>query len=1175
MSLRKVSLKFHGSQFLIPYVNECNNIPCRNNGDCINSLGSYICVCTNGWTGPDCSIDIMECATDPCFNGGVCLERSGSFHCICPAGWEGNLCTDDVNECDSVPCNHNGGCVNSPGSYSCVCTSGWTGQNCSTDVNECNNIPCRNNGDCINSLGSYICVCTNGWTGPDCSIDIMECATDPCFNGGVCLERSGSFHCSCPAGWEGNLCTDDVNECDSVPCNHNGGCVNSPGSYSCVCTSGWTGQNCSTDVNECNNIPCRNNGDCINSLGSYICVCTNGWTGPDCSIDIMECATDPCFNGGVCLERSGSFHCSCPAGWEGNLCTDDVNECDSVPCNHNGGCVNSPGSYSCVCTSGWTGQNCSTDVNECNNIPCRNNGDCINSLGSYICVCTNGWTGPDCSIDIMECATDPCFNGGVCLERSGSFHCSCPAGWEGNLCTDDVNECDSVPCNHNGGCVNSPGSYSCVCTSGWTGQNCSTDVNECDSFPCGPGSCQNTDGSFTCDCPVGRTGPTCGQVLRTTFVFYLPVLNRTFTAELSNETSQGFISLSTSFCNEVKTILQGNQQQFQHFFDCKVANYRNNPFIMNVELTFDGNETISTLQAARTELLDDKPSLYSGRFGVTIGDLVVEVQNYNATRKTWHAHLVNMGFTPDLLDQESASYRTVDSSLCSDISHLMTTASPYAQNYIGCIVENIQNATNISSSSLATLAIYMEGGFNIASLQDSLSDFLSTKRPLVRFGDYMGHNLGEYIVYFTNYAGYIDVPLTLQVLNQMWTSDLANPQSNAHRQLATPFCTAVTALILANSTLGDNFKECMDVQFGETPSIVNVSLRFDSANMTYDVRNMDFYTYIKEGTLQDVFFDYYSRILGPLLVFHPSWGTIAFNAVLIDTEFEFYDINYVPGHSDPNSTVFRDFQLLFCKDIDAFISATTALKDRYYGCIIQPISDTSPHNFTLRIVFNGTDDVTQQDIITAISNSAGTSRFGDKVIWEIGRELVYLAENAMGQPVNMSDYTTPAPQGIVFTEFIVTFQALNLTYTSALDDRTSVEFSSLAVPLLNELNTLYQGKQDMEDYISSIILRFRENPDEVEVSMIFDGPQISTLETKIYDVLLEYSRRASGSGQPAFMIGTLLLDQINVTVRRSTTTMANTTTSQTTVSTTTATTTTSTTTTTPAPTTPGATCCAM
>ncbi|XP_021365713.1 uncharacterized protein LOC110458370 [Mizuhopecten yessoensis] len=1160
-------------------IDECTNSPCANGGMCFNGPNTYFCTCSAGWTGFNCDVDINECDVqiEPCYNGASCHNVDGSYTCECTVGWKGTYCEINVNECQTGVCDHAASCVDSAGSYTCICTSGWTGQNCSDDINECSlgMTMCLFGGTCVNQDGGYKCVCPPGRTGLVCSEDEDECALgiDNCMSGSTCINNKGSYTCRCPPGITGQFCTEDIDECLQFPCQNDGTCNDILGSYTCTCSAAWTGHDCDQVINECSSGPCKNGATCVTEPGTYRCVCETGWMGTNCDIDTNECSTSPCLNGGTCTNQDGSYDCTCLPQNSGRHCEETIYACISNPCANEATCLDaSSGDFTCICNPGWSGATCNQNDDECLTSPCQNGADCMDTPGSFYCQCPTGFTGQFCGEDIKECAADPCFNGGVCVDTPGSFYCDCPPGWQGDLCSSDVNECNTLPCNNNGDCINVPGSYVCVCASGWTGQDCSTDINECDTQPCGPGSCQNIDGSFTCNCPVGRTGPTCDQVLRTTFVFYLSVLNRTFTTDLSNNSSQEFISLSTSFCNEVKTILESSQhqQQFAHFYGCNVANFRDNPFIMNVELTFNGNETISTLKAARVQLLNKKPALYSGRFGVTLGDVVVEVQNYNATRKTWNAHLVNLMFTPDLLNPASVSYRTVDNSLSSDVGYLMRSASPFEQNYVGCIVENIQNATSITNSSMATLAIYMDSAFNMANLQDGISDFLSNKRPLVRYGDYMGHNLGEYIVYFSDYTGYVDVPLTLEILDHMWLTDLADPQTQAYKQLATPLCKAVANLISANSTLSADFQKCMDVRFSEVPLVVNLTLRFDSANMTYDVKSLDFYTYIKDATPQQIYFNYYSHTLGPLLVFHPSWGMIAYDAVLFDTEFEFYDLKYIPDHSDPNSTVFKDFQLLFCKDIDAFISATV-LKDRYYGCLVHPIGDTDPHNLTLRIVFNGTDDVTQQDIITAIANGAPTSTFSNRVIWEIGKELVYLADESMGQPINMSGYTTPAPLDIVFTEYVVTFQALNITYIPALADRTSIEFSSLAVPLRDELVALYRGKQEMEDYITSEVLSFRENPDEVDVTLIFDGRQISTLGTNIHDVLLEYARRAStSSGQPALMIGTLLFDQNEITIRRSITSSTNTTSPATTRPTTTAATTP--TTTTPASTSPAAPC---
>ena len=76
-------------------------------------------MCSSGYAGDICEIDINECESDPCHNGGICANTDGSFNCMCSAGFMGHICDIDINECESDPC-QNGG-TNTDGSFTCAC----------------------------------------------------------------------------------------------------------------------------------------------------------------------------------------------------------------------------------------------------------------------------------------------------------------------------------------------------------------------------------------------------------------------------------------------------------------------------------------------------------------------------------------------------------------------------------------------------------------------------------------------------------------------------------------------------------------------------------------------------------------------------------------------------------------------------------------------------------------------------------------------------------------------------------------------------------------------------------------------------------------------------------------------------------------------------------------------
>ncbi|KAL4232641.1 7 transmembrane receptor (Secretin) [Mactra antiquata] len=178
-------------------VNEClaYRPPCGNRGYCINTVGTFICSCVRGWRGLTCASlthsaldfdclpgytgifcfdDINECSSGATSCPGIhsnCVNTDGSYYCICNNGWEGTDCKDDIDECMFDTCSENEVCQNTPGSFSCICMTGWYGQHCDQNINECLTKPCGQFGNCIDTNGSFVCECSSGYIGDLCEIN--------------------------------------------------------------------------------------------------------------------------------------------------------------------------------------------------------------------------------------------------------------------------------------------------------------------------------------------------------------------------------------------------------------------------------------------------------------------------------------------------------------------------------------------------------------------------------------------------------------------------------------------------------------------------------------------------------------------------------------------------------------------------------------------------------------------------------------------------------------------------------------------------------------------------------------------------------------------------------------------------------------------------------------------
>lgn len=54
--------------------------PCANGGRCVlNNASSYTCICTPGWSGQNCRINVNDCVRHWCQNGATCVDEIDGY----------------------------------------------------------------------------------------------------------------------------------------------------------------------------------------------------------------------------------------------------------------------------------------------------------------------------------------------------------------------------------------------------------------------------------------------------------------------------------------------------------------------------------------------------------------------------------------------------------------------------------------------------------------------------------------------------------------------------------------------------------------------------------------------------------------------------------------------------------------------------------------------------------------------------------------------------------------------------------------------------------------------------------------------------------------------------------------------------------------------------------------
>jgi uromodulin len=97
---------FTGDGLVCKDVDECATAGAHNcsaNSSCVNTLGSYTCICADGFRlipGQGCT-DVDECAgPEPsrCHSLATCVNTEGNYSCVCPKGYVG-----DGRHCECSP----------------------------------------------------------------------------------------------------------------------------------------------------------------------------------------------------------------------------------------------------------------------------------------------------------------------------------------------------------------------------------------------------------------------------------------------------------------------------------------------------------------------------------------------------------------------------------------------------------------------------------------------------------------------------------------------------------------------------------------------------------------------------------------------------------------------------------------------------------------------------------------------------------------------------------------------------------------------------------------------------------------------------------------------------------------------------------------------------------------
>ncbi|KAI5719789.1 hypothetical protein M8J76_014878 [Diaphorina citri] len=455
-------------------MDECLTRPCHKSASCINTPGSFRCVCKPNTVGdpylnPGC-VPALGCSRasdcnatlscihrrclDPCTvpenqcgPNALCDVTDHIPTCTCPEGYLGDPLNMDIG-CFRVECSHPSHCA-----YD---------RTCDPETNRCIN-PCDKatcgNGVCKAANHRAVCSCAPGFSlvNNDC-VDVNECDLSPCHPTALCKNTAGSFVCSCAGGLIGDPTTSGCHPADV--CSYDGQC---PASAACV--DGRCRNPCEADE------VCGRNAECAVVNHTPRCTCVAGTVGdPKSGCVKLECthSTD-CGPSQVCV----SSKCVDPCGLPNS-------------CGQNAACRADKHAAVCTCAEDYTGDpflGCTRLLYCSGDSQCPTGTHCSNGLCSASCTssrdcigeqqCISGLCQPTCRSN-TTCPAQHYCNSGLCVpEMQCTTHDQCSATEQCR--SNDMGQmqcrpaCEGILCGRNALCTASDHHATCSCKPGYVG----------------------------------------------------------------------------------------------------------------------------------------------------------------------------------------------------------------------------------------------------------------------------------------------------------------------------------------------------------------------------------------------------------------------------------------------------------------------------------------------------------------------------------------------------------------------------------------------------------------------------------------------------------------------------------------------------------------------------------